>query len=96
MVETVLHLGGTENYAAVPFAKEAFLSELTSTTTTMLSLGIVMLPGIMTGQILSGSVPLMAVGYQLSIMVGILFSVVFSTWFTLQFGGRYFLDEIPD
>ena len=96
MVETVLHLGGTKNYAVAPIAKEAFLSALTPTITTMLSLGIVMLPGMMTGQILSGSVPLVAVGYQLSIMVGILFSVVLSTWFTLQFGGRYFLDEIPD
>ncbi|NMB49215.1 MAG: ABC transporter permease, partial [Bacteroidales bacterium] len=39
---------------------------------------IVFLPGMMTGQILSGTSPLVAIKYQIAIMLGILGSVAFT------------------
>jgi putative ABC transport system permease protein len=41
-------------------------------------MGIVSLPGMMTGQILGGSVPLVAIKYQIAIMIAILASTVLS------------------
>ena len=38
----------------------------------MLTMGIVSLPGMMTGQILSGTFPLTAIKYQIGIMLAIL------------------------
>lgn len=95
-IVTALLLGATKTQATAPLAREAFTAALTPTLTTMFSLGIVMLPGMMTGQILSGTVPLVAVGYQLAIMVGILFAVVVSTWLALSWGGRHYISDIPD
>lgn len=45
----------------------------------LLAVGLVALPGMMTGQILSGVSPLVAVRYQIVIMVAILCSSAFST-----------------
>ncbi|WP_068990153.1 ABC transporter permease [Kangiella sediminilitoris] len=53
----------------------------------LLAVGLVALPGMMTGQILSGVSPLIAVRYQIVIMVAILCSSAFSTAWYLQ--GRY-------
>ena len=96
MITSAVLLGARKSDAVAPVAREAFLASLTPTITTMFSLGIVVLPGMMTGQILSGSLPLVAVAYQLAIMVAILFSVVLSTLFALTRGGRHFLNHIPD
>lgn len=48
---------------------------ISPTLTLMLSIGVVSLPGIMTGQILGGASPISAVSYQLVIMFGILGSI---------------------
>ena len=54
-------------------------------------MGIIFLPGMMTGQILSGVDPLIAVVYQAVIMVGILLSVVLTSAIILRWGmGGYF------
>lgn len=96
MVTTALLLGSTKADAVAPLAREAFVSGLTPTITAMLSLGVVMIPGMMTGQILSGSLPLVAVAYQLAIMVAILFAIVISTLFALKYSGPHYLAHIPD
>lgn len=91
MIETALYLGATPEWAVAPLTREAFITALTPTITTMFSLGIVMLPGMMTGQLLSGALPITAVIYQIIIMVGILFSVVISVILTFKLGGKQFL-----
>ena len=50
---------------------------------TTATLGIVYLPGMMTGQILGGMTPLTAVVYQIMIMTAITVSTVISTILTL-------------
>jgi putative ABC transport system permease protein len=58
----------------------------------MATLGIVSLPGMMTGQILGGAMPLVAVKYQLVIMVAIFVSGVLSVATTLTIVNRRSFD----
>jgi len=73
-----LALGATKYEALLHFAKKSFVSALNPTIATMATMGIVSLPGMMTGQILGGSVPLVAIKYQIAIMIAILASTVLS------------------
>jgi putative ABC transport system permease protein len=68
VVETLLALGATSWEAALPSVREALRTSLIPTVNTMLVAGIVSLPGMMTGQLLSGVEPLQAVKYQIVIM----------------------------
>ncbi|WP_318434823.1 ABC transporter permease [Photobacterium leiognathi] len=69
---------------ALPFIQTAVKSALTPQLAAMTTLGIVSLPGMMTGQILGGAAPLVAVKYQLVIMVAIFISGVISVATTLS------------
>jgi len=83
-----LSLGATRYEALLPFIKQSFRSAVNPTIATMATMGIVSLPGMMTGQILGGSVPLVAIKYQIAIMVAILAStfitIAMSILFTLN------------
>jgi putative ABC transport system permease protein len=52
----------------------------------MVGMGIVFLPGMMTGQILSGTLPLTSIMYQIAIMIAICASVCLAIFFSLHFG----------
>ncbi|WP_298983898.1 ABC transporter permease [uncultured Roseibium sp.] len=67
-VEAQLLLGRTRWEATRPFARQALRSGFTPIINAMAATGIVSLPGMMTGQILSGVDPQEAVKYQLLIM----------------------------
>jgi putative ABC transport system permease protein len=56
-------------------------------------MGIVFLPGMMTGQILSGVSPVTAIEYQIAIMLGILGSVAFTVILFLQLGYKTFYNN---
>jgi putative ABC transport system permease protein len=59
----------------------------------MVGMGIVFLPGMMTGQILSGVSPLTAIEYQIAIMLGILGSVALTVVMFVQLGYKTFFNE---
>jgi len=59
----------------------------------MLGMGIIFLPGMMTGQILSGVAPTTAILYQIGVMLGILGGVALSTYFFLLMGYRTFFNK---
>ena len=67
-VEAQLLLGRTRWQATRPFARQALRSGFTPIINAMAATGVVSLPGMMTGQILSGVDPQEAVKYQLLIM----------------------------
>ncbi|MGD9017921.1 MAG: iron export ABC transporter permease subunit FetB [Desulfobacterales bacterium] len=75
---TYLLLGANLREAIQPFLREAIRSALAPTLATMMTIGIVSLPGMMTGQILGGSFPVVAIKYQIVIMVGIFISLTLS------------------
>ncbi|HIF9318009.1 ABC transporter permease [Photobacterium damselae] len=66
-----------------PFIKTAMGAAVLPQIAAMTTLGIVSLPGMMTGQILGGTAPLIAVKYQLAIMVAIFISGILSVATTL-------------
>ncbi len=71
--------------ALKPFLKESIVAGITPTMASMATIGLVSLPGMMTGQILGGSIPLVAVKYQIAIMFAIFYTEFFSLILALLF-----------
>lgn len=69
--EAAIALGASPNYATLPFVQDAIRRSLAPTLATMTTSGLVTLPGMMTGQILGGASPIVAIKYQILIMVAI-------------------------
>lgn len=67
-VEMTLALGGTRWEAAQLAARQAVRAGMIPTLNQMSVVGLVSLPGMMTGQVLAGESPLQAVRYQIVIM----------------------------
>lgn len=67
-IESLLTLGATRWEAVLPSIREAIRTGMIPTINAMLVTGLVSLPGMMTGQLLSGVDPIQAVKYQLVIM----------------------------
>lgn len=67
-IETHLSLGATPSQATAVYRQEAIKAGLIPTLNSMMVVGVVTLPGIITGQILSGVNPLDAAVYQMLIM----------------------------
>ena len=67
-VEASLALGANRYAALLPVMRDALRSGFMPTINAMAAIGLVSLPGMMTGQILSGVEPVDAVKYQLLIM----------------------------
>jgi putative ABC transport system permease protein len=74
-IEAYLALGASSREAGSACVKSALKAAMIPTINTMMVVGIVSLPGMMTGQILSGTSPLTAVKYQIIIMYMIALSV---------------------
>ncbi len=84
IVEDYLCLGAN-GYEALSFVrKDAFKSALLPSLSSASGMGIVFLPGMMTGQILSGINPIESVNYQISIIIAISVSVVVSNYIILR------------
>lgn len=93
LVEEALILGATPQAATKSIVNSAFDAAIMPTINSMLGMGIVFLPGMMTGQILSGTSPATAVNYQIAIMLGILGAVALTVILMLQLGYRNFFNE---
>ena len=87
-IETALCLGSTVQRAAEPAVSSAFRAALIPSINAMAAMGLVFLPGMMTGQILSGTEPLIAVKYQIAIMCVITGSVALTSFLILRMGYR--------
>jgi putative ABC transport system permease protein len=73
---TYLMLGATLKEAVRPYLQVAVRAAVNPAVATMATMGIVSLPGMMTGQILSGVLPLTAIQYQIGIMICIFTATV--------------------
>lgn len=93
LVETALMLGATPKLASKLIVDKTFDSAILPTINTMVGMGIVSLPGMMTGQILSGTSPVTAIEYQIVIMLGILGSVALTTIVLVQLGYKTFFNK---
>jgi len=63
--------GASLNEAIRPYLREAYSASLAPTIATMSTIGLVSLPGMMTGIILGGTDPGVAIKYQIAIMIAI-------------------------
>ena len=66
---TFLMLGASRWEAVLPYFRDAIKAAINPTIAGMATMGLVSLPGMMTGQILGGSEPWLAVKYQIAIMI---------------------------
>lgn len=87
-INALLNLGAHPKAILTPIVNSALETALLPTLNSMLGMGIIFLPGMMTGQILSGTVPTTAILYQIAIMIAICASVCLSVFFSLHFGCR--------
>lgn len=93
LIENSLMLGATPNKATKNIVNDAFTAAILPTVNSMVGMGIVFLPGMMTGQILSGVSPLTAIEYQIAIMLGILGGVSLTVFILVQLGYKTFFNE---
>lgn len=73
---TYLMLGASLKEAVRPYLRTSLKATVNPSISTMATMGIVSLPGMMTGQILGGALPLPAIKYQIGIMICIFTAMV--------------------
>lgn len=88
-----LALGASRYQALKPYLRSAVLRAVNPTIASMATIGLVSLPGMMTGQILGGSVPLTAIKYQIAIMIAIFIVIYFSVLTSLMLSQKVAFDE---
>lgn len=101
-IEAQLFLGATRWDAVRPFTRRALRSGFMPIINAMAATGVVSLPGMMTGQILSGVDPTQAVQYQLLIMflisgatgLGVMIAVLGGVWWLTDERHRLRLDRL--
>jgi len=84
-----LSCGASRSEALDSFIGSALQKSANPTLASMATIGLVSLPGMMTGQILSGSSPLIAIKYQIMIMVAIFSGTVLSVYLGIIFTNRF-------
>ncbi|MEG0898713.1 MAG: ABC transporter permease [Oscillospiraceae bacterium] len=85
-IDALLNIGVTPQKILLPFVNQAIETAILPTLNTMVGMGIVALPGMMTGQILSGTLPTTAILYQIAIMIAICTVVCLSVFGSLYLG----------
>ncbi len=80
-----ISLGATLQEAVTPLLRESIKAAVSPFIGTMATLGLVSLPGMMTGQILGGNSPLVAIQYQIMIMIAIFVTYTLSIFLAVRF-----------
>lgn len=80
----VLAQGASLQEACRPFFREAFQAAVAPFIATVATTGLVSLPGMMTGVILGGADPMVAIKYQIAIMIAILTGTVLTVYLAIQ------------
>lgn len=93
VIEARLILGHKWSVAIEAIRRESIRGGLIPIINSMSVVGVVSLPGMMTGQILSGTLPIEAVKYQILIMFLIAGSTGFGTILAVTLGARRLFDE---
>ena len=93
LIENRLMLGERWQNAVGDIRRDAMRAGMIPTINAMATAGIVSLPGMMTGQILAGSAPALAVQYQILIMLTITAGTGFGTLAAVLAASRRLFDE---
>jgi putative ABC transport system permease protein len=84
--------GATRQEALAPFKKEALKVAFNPVIANVAIIGLISLPGMMTGQIMGGSSPIIAVKYQIMLMITIFSSSIISVFFSIYFADKKVFD----
>ncbi len=87
-IQSLLNMGVKPQNILNPMVQKSLETALLPTLNSMLGMGVVSLPGMMTGQILSGTLPMTAIYYQIAIIIAISATVCLSVFFALTFGSK--------
>lgn len=88
-----LALAANQWEATLPWYKEAVIACMNPIIASTETIGLVSLPGMMTGQILGGSMPMTAIVYQIVIMGAILISRYFGIHFSILLTRKQAFDD---
>src|SRR2546428_419580 len=95
-VETRLALGFSGREAMQPLVRSALRAAMIPVVNGMMTVGLVQLPGMMTGQILAGSSPLLAIRYQIVVVfMQAAATALASLFFVRLIAGRYLTPAHP-
>ncbi|PLX11677.1 MAG: ABC transporter permease [Marinilabiliales bacterium] len=78
--------------ARVPFIRSAFKKAISPYIATISVIGLISLPGMMTGQILGGTSPVIAIKYQVLIVIGIFIACILNLYLSILFTNRSVFD----
>jgi len=84
---------GATRKALQPYIKEALKTSFNPLLANMAVIGLIALPGVMTGQILGGSSPNVAVKYQIMLLMSIFIGTMITIVITILLGNRYIFDK---
>ncbi|MCH7774523.1 MAG: ABC transporter permease [Bacteroidetes bacterium] len=85
--------GATKKEALFPYMRNSLKTSFAPTIATMAVVGLVSLPGMMTGQILGGSSPTVAIKYQIMLMITIFVSSIMTVVLTIFISNRFIFDS---
>jgi len=80
--------GAGQAEALEPYTREATRAALAPTIATIATIGLVALPGMMTGVILGGAAPMTAIKYQIAIMIAIFSGTASTVYLALRFAAN--------
>ncbi len=85
--------GATQQEALQPFMRDALKRAFNPMIANTAIMGLISLPGVMTGQILGGSDPNIAVKYQIMLLITIFTSAILNVVLTILFTNRVAFDK---
>jgi putative ABC transport system permease protein len=88
--------GATRHEALLPFIRNALRNAFNPLIANMAVIGLIALPGTMTGQILGGSSPNQAIRYQILLLLGIFIATMMTVVLTLVLSRRMLFDEMDN
>lgn len=84
--------GAARAEALLPYMQEALKKSFNPTIANIAVMGLIHLPGMMTGQILGGSSPLVAIKYQIMIMFTVFIAGILTVTLTINLANRSVFD----
>lgn len=88
--------GAGRGEALAPFMKKALQDSFNPTIASMAVIGLISLPGMMTGQILGGSSPAVAIKYQIMLMITIFVSSMITVLATILTANKFIFDRFDN
>ncbi|MEA3450479.1 MAG: ABC transporter permease [Bacteroidota bacterium] len=85
--------GGTREEALLPFMKESLRTAFNPTIANTAVIGLISLPGMMTGQLLGGSSPDLAIKYQIMLIITIFVASILTVFLTIKIVNMFVFDK---